>query len=178
MLWFSLYLVCLAHGLQLFNEECTYIVAEASTDEETTSFVASRDNNHLVELPFKSGIVVLWINKYILNVYDCQSHTYETCIQSESYTHPLCFHTLTVFQMNLIMKSYITFLSIYTILLFALNYICIVKHIWVTCSNQDGWSTALSQLYNPNEYYPDPHFESWHQNNPNLELYPESLTYN
>lgn len=25
----------------------------------------------------------------------------------------------------------------------------------MTCSNQGGWSTALSQLYNPNKYYPD-----------------------
>lgn len=38
MLWLSLYLVGLVYGLQLFNEEYTLYIAEASTDEETTSF--------------------------------------------------------------------------------------------------------------------------------------------
>lgn len=92
-------------------------------------------------------------------------HWTHKCVFRTEATHTHCASSL---QLNLIIKSYITFLPI-----FAKNtFYCLhsVKHFWVTCSDQGGWSIALSRLYNPNKYYPDLHFESRHQNNPNLEL--------
>ncbi len=47
---------------------------------------------------------------------------------------------------------------------------------WLTVTKVGG-AIVLAQLYNPDKYYPDLHFESRHQNDPNLERSPKRLRY-